>query len=310
MREQDDEGEKCARCSRCSTAKAKAPLPERTTNVAARVALSCLESFLAARPQPEPRPLSIWLAVDCGYGREGVEHSSPAAVDLAAAVHASPHARLAGLYSHSGDSYNCGHSGAAAVGSQELARMRALAAAVAANGVPVPALSLGATPSALCGAPWAAAAAAAPPLPRLELHPGNYAFFDRQQVASGSCSFDDVAVYVLARVCGVYRERNAVLIDAGACALHKDAGGLSTWGCLREDANMVLVKMTQEVSVLTTADGSAVDFEKFRLGSAVRVLPNHSCMTAAMFEQFSITKAGSVKGCREVVDVWKPCKWW
>ena len=269
--------------------------------------LAALEASLAPR-QAAGAPVSVWVAIDCGYGREGARHDAPGTLALLAAVHASPHAALAGLYSHSGDSYNCagGRSGAAAVGSQELARMSALAAAAAARGVPVPALSLGATPSVCSGSPWQQL-----PGVRVEVHPGNYAFFDRQQVASGSCALEDCAVYVLARVCGVYRERNAILLDAGACALHKDAGGLSTWGCLRDDPNMVVTKLTQEVAVVSSADGSAVDFERYALGSAVRVLVNHSCMTAAMFEVYHVTtQGGEGGGARAVVDAWRPCKWW
>ncbi len=293
--------------------------------------LAALEAFMAVQ---QAEVMSVWVAIDCGYGREGARHDAEGTLALLAAVHASPYCALAGLYSHSGDSYNCaaGRSGAAEVGSLELARMGALAAAAAARGVPIPALSLGATPSVCSGGsawalPAAAAAAAAaaapaggaaappppPPPPRLELHPGNYAFFDRQQVASGSCALEDCAVYVLARVCGVYRERNALLIDAGAAALHKDAGGLGTWGCLREDPNMVLTKLTQEVAVVSTADGSTVDFERYALGAAVRVLVNHSCMTAAMHEVYHVTQRGEEGGAgegRRVVDAWRPCKWW
>ena len=285
-----------------------------------REALAAVEAFLSQR---QAEIFSIWVAIDAGYGREGVAHDSEAALELAAAVHASPYAALAGLYSHSGDSYSCanGRAGAAQAGALELARMSALARALGARGVPVPTLSLGATPSGFSGLPWKAPEGAMgvggappppslPPPPRLELHPGNFCFFDRQQVASGSCALEDIACYVLARIVGVHPERNTLLIDAGACAMHKDAGGLSTWGALRDDPNMVLTKMTQEVSVVSTADGSPIDTSRYALGGTVRVLPNHSCMTAAMFPVYHVTRAGEGAGERSVVDKWKPCKFW
>jgi D-serine deaminase-like pyridoxal phosphate-dependent protein len=57
----------------------------------------------------------------------------------------------------------------------------------------------------------------------VQIHPGNYCLFDRQQVASGSCTLDEVACYVLGRVIGVHSERSPreILVDVGACALHK-----------------------------------------------------------------------------------------
>jgi D-serine deaminase-like pyridoxal phosphate-dependent protein len=48
-----------------------------------------------------------------------------------------------------------------------------------------------------------------------QIHPGNYCLYDRQQVASGSCTLDQVACYVITRVIGVYPLRNSLLIDAG-----------------------------------------------------------------------------------------------
>ena len=271
-------------------------------------ALRCLEAFLAGE---QAEVFSVWVAIDAGYGREGVPHDSPLALALATAVHASKFTTLAGLYSHSGDSYNCaqGGAGAAAVAATELTRMTALSAALGERGVPVPTLSLGATPSAMCGK-WGGTAGGGTSGrgPALELHPGNYVFFDRQQAASGSCGLEDVACYVVARVVGAYRDRNTLLIDAGACALHKDAGGLQTWGCLREDPNMVLQKLTQEVAVVGTADGSPINFDAFPLGTVCRVLPNHSCMTAAMFPNYNVTR--DVGGERRVVAQWAPCKYW
>ena len=59
---------------------------------------------------------------------------------------------------------------------------------------------------------------------------------------------DDIACYVVARVLARYPARHELLIDAGACALHKDPAGLadSTWGSLLGDPSLVLKRITQE----------------------------------------------------------------
>jgi D-serine deaminase-like pyridoxal phosphate-dependent protein len=308
--------------------------------------------------QPAPKPWSVYVKVDAGYRRAGVAADSDAAVALAAAVAAGPGTRLHGLYSHSGNSYNCGggcasagdddglddsaakaRAAAAEIGRAELAALLALARRLASATPPVavPVVSVGATPStsatdyhaALAAAAGAAAGTAAP---AVEVHPGNYIFYDRQQVASGSCpGTAHVAVYVLARVIGAYPARGEVLIDAGSCALHKDSGGLGdgTWGELADHPGYVLRRMTQEAAVVGRADGGPIPAElletAFALGAPLRVLPNHSCMTAAGHEvYFAVRKQqpaaapldrdGGVPPTppptRTVTAVWRPVKFW
>lgn len=293
---------------------------------------ACTPGSTRARPADEEdlvllsaRRLGVWVSVDAGYGREGALPA--AAAEVCAAVHSSRRLRLAGLYCHSGNSYNCpgcpSEARAAALthAEHEAVTVASLATELAEQGVPVAAISIGATPSLMAGAVWSDRAVhAALQLLRaqteLEMHAGNYPFLDRQQVASGSAGMEDIAVFVLARVIGVYPDRNGgeFLIDAGGCALHKDSGGLDTWGCLANDHSLVLRKMTQEVSVVGRAKGSGsepIDFSQYTLGSHVRVLPNHSCMTAACHEQYTLVKEiPGAAGEFTVEGTIRPCKFW
>lgn len=54
-----------------------------------------------------------------------------------------------------------------------------------------------------------------------EIHPGNYVFYDAQQVKLGSCGINDVAGKVLTRVIGHSVRRNQLLVDCGFSALTK-----------------------------------------------------------------------------------------
>jgi D-serine deaminase-like pyridoxal phosphate-dependent protein len=106
---------------------------------------------------------------------------------------------------------------------------------------------------------------------------GNYVFYDRQQVNCGACSTDDIAATVLARVVGAYPHNNHFLIDAGALALSKDLAPPHTgYGGIRGHPQLEVVKVTQELGKVSTADGSPVDFARFPVGSLVEVLPNHN----------------------------------
>jgi D-serine deaminase-like pyridoxal phosphate-dependent protein len=61
-------------------------------------------------------PFHVWLKVDCGYHRAGVDPTGELAVDLARAVHESPTLSFDGILSHSGHAYRirgpkrCGRS--------------------------------------------------------------------------------------------------------------------------------------------------------------------------------------------------------
>ena len=238
-------------------------------------------------------PWAVFLAVDAtGYAREG---AAPRDAEALAASVTAP-LTLAGLYSHSGNSYSCadGCAGAARVAQEERDVMARLAEALRRGGVPVPCVSVGATPSASCAEDWRGVS---------ELHPGNYVFYDRQQVASGSCALGDCALYVLARVVSLCGGRGEALIDAGATALHKDAAGLTTWGEVKGAPHLVVKRMTQELGVLGRADGAPL--EGLQLGDVVRILPNHACMTAAgHWGEYYVVREGAVVG------TWVPCAGW
>ena len=258
-----------------------------------------IAALQAAEDAPE---WSVFLAIDATlYGREGVSPST--APMLAAAIHSGPRTRLAGIYSHSGNSYNCTDAaeGAQRMAALERDEMVALARRLRDSDIPVHTISIGATPSSMCGDGWDGVT---------ELHAGNFVFFDRQQVLSGSCSREEVACYVLARVVSVSQERGEALIDAGATALHKDAAGLSTWGELldEEHAGLVIRRMTQELGVIGRADGSALG-DVLKLGDVVRILPNHSCMTAAGHNVFHVVRERE-GGLRELVGRWIPARGW
>ena len=40
------------------------------------------------------------------------------------------------------------------------------------------------------------------------------------------------------------------------------------------------------------------------IGSALRIVPNHSCLAAALFERYAVIRGG------DVVDEWRPVKGW
>ena len=238
-------------------------------------------------------PLHVWLKVDCGYHRAGVDPGSPLGLDLARRIAGSPRLTFDGILTHSGHAYH-GRSREeiAAVADEERRVMADFAVRLRGEGIAVPGVSVGSTPAmsvveSLQGV--------------TEARPGNYAFYDFMQVTLGSCGIGDCAVTVLATVVSHRPGEDTSVVDAGALALSKEAwttpDGRETMGevfadheagVLSEGAR--LVKLSQEHGVVSAA---------LLVGSQVRILPNHSCLAVAQFDEVH-----AVRGT-EVVDRWK-----
>ena len=162
------------------------------------------------------RSYSVWLKVDCGYGRAGVEPQSEAGVELAAALAGSPRLEFAGILSHSGHAYRAAStSEIAAIAGQERELMVDFAARLRAAGIACPAVSVGSTPSM---------ARVRHLTDVTEVRPGNYALHDYTQLRLGSCDVVDCALTVLASVVSSRPAAGRCVTDAGALALSKDAG--------------------------------------------------------------------------------------
>jgi len=250
------------------------------------------------------RRLSAWLKVDCGYHRAGVDPDSPEALELGRRMGASDHVELAGLLTHGGQAYDCRDAdGAREVAGAERGAVAQLAGRLRADGIAVPALSVGSTPTVR----------AATELPGIdEVRPGNYVFFDAFQAAIGSCGLDEVAFSVLTTVIGRYPDRDTLVIDAGALALSKDPGPVQVdagcgYGRLtdvdgRPLPGLTLDGLSQEHGKVHVEGGLRPG--AWQVGSRLRVLPNHSCLAAALFPAYH-----AVDGDR-IVDVWHPVRGW
>src|SRR5258705_10561817 len=154
--------------------------------------------------------LDVLVKVDVGFHRAGTDPLSPAAPGTVRAIAGMPGLRFRGLLSHAGHGYDAtSEKGAEAVAGAEAQVLRALAAA---SGVPCAEISVGATPTARFSLQQEGLT---------ELRPGNYAYYDRTQVALGAAAWENCALTVLARV--VSRPaRDRVILDSGSKTLTTD----------------------------------------------------------------------------------------
>lgn len=238
-------------------------------------------------------PWETWIKVDCGYHRAGVDPKGGLALELGRRLASSPIFRFRGLLTHSGHAYHgrtVSEIAAAAV--QERDAVLALAARLWSAGIEVPELSVGSTPalSVDSGAYEGIT----------EIRPGNYAFYDYTQVVLGSCTPSDCAVTVLAGVVSSSRERDRSVVDAGALTLSKDSGPAwaprPTMGEIYQDYETGLLSERHHVLSLSQEHGIVEGW--LPVGERVRILPNHSCLTVACFDEYAVARDG------EVIDRW------
>ena len=241
----------------------------------------------------------VFLKVDCGYHRAGVDPAKPAAVQLARQIAAFDHIEFKGILTHAGHSYHCRNvAEIVAVARQERNVMAQFADDLRENGITCETVSVGSTPTAMHAPDWQGVT---------EIRPGNYVFFDKVQADIGSCSLQDVATTVLTTVVAHYPAHNQMLIDAGALALSRDSGADHldnniVFGAVVNHPHLKIFSISQEHGLIT-AD-APIAFTDFPVGSLLQIIPNHSCLTAALFPRYHVVEED------QVVDEWTPVRGW
>ncbi|MFZ2490407.1 MAG: alanine racemase [Thermoanaerobaculia bacterium] len=256
------------------------------------VTLQAVESFHRATGVV----LDVFLKVDCGTHRAGVDPDAAASVRLAERISASDALRFAGLLTHAGHSYNARNADdIRAVALEETSALTRFRARL--DGGERLVRSVGSTPTASVVDAFEDCE---------EVRPGNYVFYDAFQSTIGSCGIGDCAVSVLTTVVGSYPERGTAIVDAGALALSKDAGPNHVephvgFGVVCDEKlhplPMRLVSLSQEHGKIATPVALTP-------GTKLRIIPNHSCLTAAMFDRYHVIEAGVVTG------EWRPVRGW
>jgi D-serine deaminase-like pyridoxal phosphate-dependent protein len=245
----------------------------------------------------------VLVKIDCGTHRVGVEPQTLAAVEIPRTISDAKHLRFAGILTHAGHSYDVKTKEEIVdVARHERDSMVELAERLRNQGIDVPTVSIGSTPTIthvdhLEGID--------------EVRPGNYIFFDGFQATLGSCGLEETALTVLTAVIHKDPSRNKLVVDAGAIALSKDRGpiGLDP-GCgyghvLNVEGNetgMRVSGMSQEHGEVDGRDFAG--FETIKVGDRLRVLANHSCLTAAQHDHYNVVEDG------EIVDRWQVHRGW
>lgn len=264
----------------------------RVRRLAERATLRVVVDDLSMAKAIAGTGLHVWLKVDCGYHRAGVDPASRYALEVARELGAERGLTFDGILSHSGHAYRTRNKAEAAqVAEQERQVMVWFADLLRKDGLPVRGISVGSTPAMAAVENLAGVT---------EARPGNYIFYDRTMVLIGCCAPQDVGVTVLASVVSHQPGAAHFVVDAGALSLSKDPGPTHldlppAMGEVRGHPQLTVASVSQEHGIIRAASPAAIE-GKFKVGEQVEIVPNHSCLTMAHFDEFTVVEGGAVSG--------------
>ncbi len=246
-----------------------------------------------------PADIKALIEIDCGEQRAGVLVAEDLISELANRLGS----HLIGVMTHAGHSYQ-GRSVAEITQIAELERSHVVYAAqrLRTEGHVISVVSAGSSPTGRH----------AETLNGLtEFRAGVYMFGDLFQAEIETHARDSIALTVLTSVIG--QPSGRVLIDAGALALSKDRSteaspndfGFGLVLDIHGEAalgNTVVRRAYQEHGLLEIEPGHEI---AMHVGTRLRVLPNHACLTAAAHDRYHVVDGGD-----DIVAVWPRMNGW
>ncbi len=247
-------------------------------------------------------PFRVLIEIDCGGGRGGLRPGDPLIAKIAAHLGE----KFYGLLTHAGHSYQAETvEKIADIAEQERLSVVETAKALRQLGHKQVYVSVGSTPTAIHARNFEGVN---------EVRAGVYMVNDLYQFGKQACLRDDLALTVLTTVIGHKMLDDAyLLVDAGALALSQDMSATALWpdqgyaavcsaGETTPLSGFAVTKLYQEHGMIRLPDRHLC--EAYPVGTRVRILPAHACMTAAAHPGYHILEDG------HIVDYWERINGW
>jgi D-serine deaminase-like pyridoxal phosphate-dependent protein len=247
----------------------------------------------------------ILIEIDCGEGRSGLFHQDQKIRDISRVFAENDQTNLIGVLTHAGHSYSTKDKNEI-LSISNIERAEALASIKNFSNFNKmsPVISVGSTPTMFLASNLDGIS---------EIRAGIYMFWDLAQASRGICKIEEIAISVLASVIGHNHQRKRIIIDAGSLALSKDVSANN----FMKEAGYGLVCNPDtgipfdglNVSEVHQEHGSidleSTDwFENFPIGSLVRILPNHACLTCAAHEKYNVLEN------EQITESWSRTNGW
>lgn len=254
------------------------------------------------------RTFCILIEIDVDMHRAGLSPTSPEVIKIAKVLNEGVGTKFCGVLTHAGESYECENE-QELVEAAENERNAIVEAAdnIRRAGIHCDIVSCGSTPTATHAKDLSGVT---------ELRAGVYVFQDLFQAGRGSCEKNfDLALSVLTTVISHKKNQNRIITDAGGMALSKDQSTKGTefdcgYGLVADIEGKIIENLfvngaNQEHGIITTQNGKSFDFNQFPIGTKLRILPNHACMTAAAYDKYHV-----IDGNDKIIARWGRCNGW
>jgi D-serine deaminase-like pyridoxal phosphate-dependent protein len=224
--------------------------------------------------------LGLYIELDPDYGRSGVPIGDLTKIDnLLRTIDNSDHLYAAGFYCHAGFTYK------ARSAEQIIDLINPVMDKLTSIKGKFPDLPIcfGDTPSCSVLNDFG---------PIDQLSPGNFVFYDWMQVEIGSCSPNEIAVYMECPVIEKFEDRNEILIHGGAVHFSKEFLEVSETKSFGEprlkhlSLETYLKSLSQEHGIIKC---SPQVFKEINIGEMVQIFPIHSCLTADLMHSYVTT---------------------
>lgn len=228
--------------------------------------------------------IGLYIEIDPDYGRSGIPVGNTELISsVLKVIQESEHCYPAGFYCHAGHTYKAkSKEEVTDIATKALKKLKDLK-----ESFPDLPICFGDTPSC---------SVLDDLNPADQISPGNFVFYDWMQVEIGSCTPNEIAVFMGCPVIEKFKDRKQVLIHGGAIHFSKDSvdiGGIKSYGepmlkYLSEET--YLKSLSQEHGIIQCSEDV---FRKIKVGDTIQIFPIHSCLTADLMGEYQ-NKEGQV----------------
>ncbi|MEL7020630.1 MAG: alanine racemase [Bacteroidota bacterium] len=259
-----------------------------------RLTIDSIEGFEVLRKaaQKFQKTVTVYIEIDTGLRRCGLNPNDPLIVDLAHRIQAQTFLIFKGICSHAGHSYAAiDRQQVKRIAEEELQQLRLAKRMLRLNSIDrIDVIAVGATPTVLAVDSFAGVN---------EIRPGNYVFMDRTPLRLDLIKKKRISLTVLATVISV--NEHYYIIDAGSKILSSDRGahgvlGMEGYGLVYPLQNyrvkkkkMLLTQLSEEHGFVRRRTGV-----ELKIGDKVRLIPNHACAVMNLVDEFYIVQGADV----------------
>ena len=226
--------------------------------------------------------IPVLIKTDVGFPRTGVAWGKPT-LALARKIAALPGVTIAGLYAYEGQVLRADTQAGVRRSSLEAAhRLLETADLLRRDGIPVEAVSLGATPASRFTVK----------IPGItELRCGTYVFNDQMQMEYGSATEAECALTIAATVISVPTRERAV-IDAGSKTMTSDRSAhFGVYGLVKGRPDLKFEDATEEHGMIHMTSPR----RRLHVGDRLEIIPNHVCPVMNLHDEVAVVRDGRVE---------------